>query len=82
VEDGHFGLHKFSASQKVYAQRSKLSSSIEKKIERLFSQSESLGWSYHDFSIYLFEVLMVLQQRNRMKKASVCKRAATRKLTS
>jgi hypothetical protein len=76
VEDAQFGHHKFSASQTIYAQKSKLSSSIEKKIERLLSQSESLGWSYDDFAISLFEVLMVIQQRNKMKKASGLKRAA------
>jgi hypothetical protein len=69
VEDAQFGHHNFSASQTVYAQKPKLSSSIEKKIERLLSQSESQGWSYGDFAIYLFEVLLVLQQRNKMKKA-------------
>jgi hypothetical protein len=60
--------------------RSKLNWSIEKQIERLFYRSEKLGWSHDEFAIYLFEVLMVLRQRNKMKKASVSKKAAFGKL--
>jgi hypothetical protein len=82
VEGARFWQQRFSAGENWGARSSKLGLSIEKKIERLLSQSESLGWSYDDFAIYLFEVLLVLQQRNKMKKASAAKRAACGDSTS
>jgi hypothetical protein len=40
--------------------------SMEKKIERILSDSKKLGWSYNEFVGYLLEVLIVLQQRNNL----------------
>jgi len=42
---------------------SKLRTSIEKKIENIWLESEELGWSYNDFVSHLLEVLIVLNYR-------------------
>ncbi len=42
---------------------SKLRTSIEKKIENIWLESEELGWSYNDFVAHLIEVLIVLNYR-------------------
>ena len=39
---------------------------MEKKIERILFDSKKLGWSYNDFVGYLLEVLIVLQERNKV----------------
>jgi hypothetical protein len=42
---------------------SKLRTSIEKKIENIWLESEELGWSYNDFVSHLLEILIVLNYR-------------------
>jgi len=46
-----------------FPQGSKLRTSIEKKIENIWLESEELGWSYNDFVSHLIEVLIVLNYR-------------------
>jgi hypothetical protein len=41
----------------------KLRTSIEKKVENIWLESEELGWSYNDFVAHLLEVLIVLNYR-------------------
>jgi hypothetical protein len=42
---------------------SKLKTSIEKKIENIWLESEQLGWTYSDFVSHLIEILIVLNYR-------------------
>ncbi len=44
-------------------QGSKLRTSIEKKVENIWLESEELGWSFNDFVTHLLEVLVVLNYR-------------------
>jgi hypothetical protein len=82
LENTRSGPRRISAGEKGRARNARLSLSIEKKIERLLSQSEARGWSYGDFAISFFEVLIVLQLRNRMKNVPAPKRAASTELSS
>jgi hypothetical protein len=41
---------------------------LERKVERLWLQSRSHGWSYSDFVTHLTEVLIVLRHRSRVKR--------------
>jgi hypothetical protein len=45
----------------------KYNSRLERKVERLWKQSRSLGWSYPDFVTHLTEVLIVLRHRSKDK---------------
>jgi len=38
---------------------------LERRVERLWLQSRSLGWSYSDFVNHLTAVLLVLRHRSR-----------------
>jgi len=49
--------------------RTKFNISMEKKIERLWRESERLGWSYSQFVSVLMEVLTVLHHRNKLQRA-------------
>jgi hypothetical protein len=51
----------------------KYNTSFEKKIERLWFQSNNLDWSYSDFVVRLLEVLVVLRYRDSVKRADVFK---------
>jgi hypothetical protein len=42
---------------------SKLRTTIEKRVENIWLESEELGWSYNDFVTHLLEVLIVLNYR-------------------
>jgi hypothetical protein len=44
----------------------KFNSSMERRIEALWSRSEELGWSYSDFVVHLLEVLVVLSHRHKV----------------
>jgi len=53
---------------------SKYNTSFDRKIERLWLQSKTLGWSYNEFAVHLLEVLMILRHRDRVKLAAASKR--------
>jgi hypothetical protein len=59
-----------SKAPKLYGNRSKFSTSTERKIESLRFQSKQLGWSYSDFVVRLLEILVVLNHRNRVRAAT------------
>ena len=46
--------------------RTKFNISMEKKIERLWHESDQQGWSYCQFVSVVMEVLTVLHHRNRL----------------
>ncbi len=46
--------------------RTKFNISMEKKIERLWQESDVQGWSYSRFVSVVMEVLTVLHHRNRL----------------
>lgn len=56
---------------------SKFNISMEKKIERIWHESQSLGWSFNFFSIRVLEVLIILHHRNKLPAPE----KRTRKLT-
>jgi hypothetical protein len=41
---------------------------LERRVEQLWLQSRSLGWSYPDFVAHLTEVLIVLRHRSGVKR--------------
>jgi hypothetical protein len=45
----------------------KLNISIEKKIERLWQESEKQGWKFNQFVTAALEVLTILHHRNKIK---------------
>jgi hypothetical protein len=47
--------------------RPKYNTVLERRVERLWLQSRSLGWSYPDFVAHLTEVLIVLRHRSGVK---------------
>jgi hypothetical protein len=47
--------------------RPKFGSSLEKKIERTWSESRKLGWDYNHFVTAMIEVLIILQQREKLR---------------
>jgi hypothetical protein len=49
--------------------RTKFNISMEKKIERLWHESEQQGWSYSQFVSVVMEVLTVLHHRNKLQRA-------------
>ncbi len=49
--------------------RTKFNISMEKKIERLWQESDQQGWSYCQFVAVVMEVLTVLHHRNRLVRA-------------
>jgi hypothetical protein len=71
-----------SLPRQIPANRSKFNSSMEKKIERIWLQSQQLGWSYNDFVVHLLEVLVVLQKRNKATPVTVCKKSINGEITS
>ena len=46
--------------------RTKFNISMEKKIERLWQESDQQGWNYSQFVSVVMEVLTVLHHRNRL----------------
>jgi len=46
--------------------RTKFNISMEKKIERLWQESDQQGWSYSRFVSVVMEVLTVLHHRNKL----------------
>ncbi len=50
--------------------RTKFNISMEKKIERLWQESEQQGWSYSKFVSVVMEVLTVLHHRNKLQRAA------------
>ena len=55
------------ASRKIGdCQRPKLNASMENNIERILLESKKLGWNYNEFVGSLLEVLIILQQRNKV----------------
>ena len=69
-------------SQEKSANRSKFTTSMEKKIERVWSQSKPLGWSYNDFVVHLLEVLVILQHRQKVKLMTAPKQGIAAKIAS
>jgi hypothetical protein len=69
-------------SQEKSANRSKFTTSMEKKIERVWSQSKPLGWSYNDFVVHLLEVLVILQHRQKVKLMTAPKQGIAAKVAS
>ena len=49
--------------------RTKFNISMEKKIERLWQESDRLGWSYSQFVSTVMEVLTVMHHRNKLVRA-------------
>jgi len=49
--------------------RTKFNISMEKKIERLWQESDRQGWSYSQFVAVVMEVLTVLHHRNKLVQA-------------
>lgn len=47
----------------VVPRGSKLKTSIEKKIENIWHESQEAGWSYNEFVAHMLEVLIVLNHR-------------------
>jgi hypothetical protein len=45
----------------------KFNISIERQLERLYRNSETLDWSFTDFCVHVLEVLAVLQHRKKVK---------------
>jgi hypothetical protein len=45
---------------------SKFNSTMERRIEALWSRSEKLGWNYSDFVVHLLEVLLILNHRDKV----------------
>ena len=69
-------------SQEKTGNRSKFTTSMEKKIERVWSQSKPLGWSYNDFVVHLLEVLVILQHRQKVKLMTAPKQGIAAKIAS
>src|SRR3974390_2246934 len=46
--------------------RTKFNISMEKKIERLWQESDQQGWSYSQFVSVIMEVLTVMHHRNKL----------------
>jgi hypothetical protein len=55
--------------QEQYQAYTKLNFSIEKKIERLWQDSEKQGWKFNQFVSVTLEVLTILHHRNRLRLA-------------
>jgi hypothetical protein len=53
--------------QEKTVNRAKFNATVERKIERLWSQSKPLGWNYNDFVVRVLGVLVVLSHRNKVK---------------
>jgi hypothetical protein len=51
----------------------KRNASFERKIERLWFRSKTLGWNYNDFAVHILEVLVVLRRRDNVKRAAALK---------
>ena len=49
------------------ANSAKHRTSLEKRVERTWSASRKLGWSYSGFVAEMLEVLIVLRQRERLE---------------
>lgn len=47
--------------------RRKFNASLEKKIERAWFEAKQLGWTYNRFVVCLFETLIVLKQRQKLR---------------
>jgi hypothetical protein len=48
--------------------RPKFAISVERKLEHLWLESESRGWSFSDFTVVVMEVLTVLHHRNKVRR--------------
>jgi hypothetical protein len=51
--------------------RTKFNISMEKKIERLWQESEKHGWSFSQFVTTALEVLTILHHRNKLRLTGV-----------
>ena len=49
-----------------HAIKPKFAITAEKKIERLWLDSNRLGWTYNDFVTHMLEVLVVVKQRDKI----------------
>ena len=67
-------------SQEKTGYRSKFNTSMEKKIERVWFQSKTLGWSYNDFVVHLLEVLVTLQHKQKVKQMTAPKQGIAAKI--
>jgi hypothetical protein len=59
-------------------QKSRFNTSLERKIEQLSCKSETLGWSFIEFSAHILEVLTVLQHRKKVKRLTASKQRVSR----
>jgi hypothetical protein len=48
----------------------KFNISMEKKIERIFREAQTIGWNFNTFASQIMEVLVVLQHRNKVASSS------------
>jgi len=70
----HFITNHITVHDERKVLKVKYNTSFEKKIERLWFQSKTLGWSYKDFVAHLLEVLVVVRLRERANRAAASKR--------
>jgi hypothetical protein len=47
-------------------QGSKFNTSMERRVERLWVESQEQGWNYSGFVAHVLEVLVVLQERDKV----------------
>jgi len=66
----HFITTYISAVDETKLPRPKYNASFERKLERLWFQSKTLGWNYNDFVAHLLEVLVILRHRDSVKHAA------------
>jgi len=59
--------------------RTKFNISMEKKIEKLWLDSDRQGWSYNRFVSSVMEVLTVLHHRNKLVRKSPARKSAPHK---
>jgi hypothetical protein len=59
--------------------RTKFNISMEKKIEKLWLDSDRQGWSYNRFVSSVMEVLTVLHHRNKLVRKSSVRKSAPHK---
>jgi hypothetical protein len=59
--------------------RTKFNISMEKRIEKLWLDSDKQGWSYNQFVSSVMEVLTVLHHRNKQVRKSPARKSAPHK---
>jgi hypothetical protein len=54
--------------------RTKFNISMEKKIERLWRESEKQGWNFNQFVTATLEILTIIHHRNKLEPKKVTRR--------